>query len=60
MMGGSLHKRVHPYPGTDDPGSARWDDRKEMGWKERMDDWKLQQGNLGAEHDDLTDPDMGM
>ena len=41
-------------------GSARWDERKEGGWKERMDDWKLQQGNLGPETDDATDPDMGM
>ena len=41
-------------------GSARWDERKEGGWKERMDDWKLQQGNLGLETDDAADPDMGM
>lgn len=41
-------------------GSARWDDKKEMGWKERMDDWKLQQGNLGHEPDDSIDPDSAM
>ena len=39
-------------------GSERWDDKKEGGWRERMDDWKLQQGNLGPEPDD--DPDMGL
>lgn len=41
-------------------GSATWDERKEGGWKERMDDWKLQQGNLGQEIEDLADPDMAM
>lgn len=41
-------------------GSGRWDDRKELGWKERMDDWKLQQGNLGNEYDELADHDMAM
>lgn len=25
-----------------------------------MDDWKLQQGNLGQEIEDLADPDMAM
>lgn len=25
-----------------------------------MDDWKLQQGNLGPEPDDANDPDMAM
>ncbi|KAF5956744.1 hypothetical protein HYC85_003969 [Camellia sinensis] len=59
MLSGSLHKRVHPYP-VSEPGSARWDERKEGGWKERMDDWKFQQGNLGPEADDLVDPDMAM
>uniref|UniRef100_A0A2C9VNT5 Cellulose synthase n=2 Tax=Manihot esculenta TaxID=3983 RepID=A0A2C9VNT5_MANES len=54
MLASSLHKRVHPYP-VSEPGSARWDEKKERGWKERMDDWKMQQGNLGPEHDD--DPD---
>ncbi|KAH0895898.1 hypothetical protein HID58_045466 [Brassica napus] len=52
-----LHKRVHPYPSSE-AGSERWDDKKEGGWRERMDDWKLQQGNLGPEPDD--DPDMGL
>lgn len=41
-------------------GSARWDERKEGGWKDRMDDWKMQQGNLGPETDDANDPDMAM
>ncbi|KAL2502446.1 Cellulose synthase A catalytic subunit 7 [UDP-forming] [Forsythia ovata] len=59
MMGSSLHKRVHPYP-VSEPGSARWDDKKEMGWKDRMDDWKMQQGNLGPEPDDSADPDMAI
>ena len=40
-------------------GSARWDEKRE-GWKDRMDDWKLQQGNLGPEPDDANDPDMAM
>ncbi|KAL0291290.1 UNVERIFIED_CONTAM: Cellulose synthase A catalytic subunit [UDP-forming] [Sesamum calycinum] len=60
MLGSYLHKRVHPYPAPDDTGSTRWDDKKEMGWKERMDDWKMQQGNLGHEPDDSADPDMAI
>ncbi|KAF5946916.1 hypothetical protein HYC85_017144 [Camellia sinensis] len=60
MLSSSLHKRaVHPYP-VSEPGSARWDEKKEGGWKERMDEWKLQQGNLGPEMDDPADPDMAM
>ncbi|KAI3951434.1 hypothetical protein MKW92_029815, partial [Papaver armeniacum] len=56
----TLHKRIHPYP-TSEPGSARWDDKKEGTWKERMDDWKSKQGNLGHDHDDdMVDPDMAM
>ncbi|KAI8570298.1 hypothetical protein RHMOL_Rhmol01G0023600 [Rhododendron molle] len=55
----SQHKRVYPYP-VSEPGSARWDERKEGGWKERMDDWKLQQGNLGQEFEDSADPDMAI
>ncbi|KNA07901.1 hypothetical protein SOVF_167560 [Spinacia oleracea] len=51
----SLHKRVHPYP-TSEPGSARWEDRKDGGWNE----WKLQQGNLGPDHDDYTDLENAM
>ncbi|KAL2936425.1 Cellulose synthase A catalytic subunit 7 [UDP-forming] [Bienertia sinuspersici] len=51
----SLHKRVHPYP-TSEPGSARWEDRKDGGWN----DWKLQQGNLGPDHEDYADPEMAM
>ncbi|XP_052200062.1 cellulose synthase A catalytic subunit 7 [UDP-forming]-like [Diospyros lotus] len=39
MPSSSLHKRVHPYP-VSDSGSGRWEERKE---------WKLQEGNLGAE-----------
>ncbi|KAL0316535.1 UNVERIFIED_CONTAM: Cellulose synthase A catalytic subunit [UDP-forming] [Sesamum radiatum] len=60
MLGSYLHKRAHPYPAPDDTGSTRWDDKKEMGWKERMDDWKMQQGNLGHEPDDSADPDMAI
>ncbi|XP_060171746.1 cellulose synthase A catalytic subunit 7 [UDP-forming] isoform X2 [Lycium barbarum] len=59
MLGSSLHKRIHPYPASES-GSARWDDKKEGGWKERMDDWKLQQGNAGQDYDDFADPDMSM
>ncbi|KAH0931673.1 hypothetical protein HID58_008790 [Brassica napus] len=40
-------------------GSERWDDKKEGGWRERMDDWKLQQGNLGGPEPD-DDPEMGL
>jgi hypothetical protein len=40
-------------------GSARWDEKKEDGWKDRTDDWKMQQGNLGPEQDDI-DPDIAM
>ncbi|KAK9947319.1 hypothetical protein M0R45_002950 [Rubus argutus] len=56
----SLHKRVHPYP-LSEHGSEKWDEKKEGGWKERMDDWKLQQGNLGGpEPDDMNEADMAM
>ncbi|KAL6656034.1 hypothetical protein ACP70R_006860 [Stipagrostis hirtigluma subsp. patula] len=48
----SLHKRIHPYP-VSEPGSAKWDEKKEVSWKERMDDWKSKQGILGADHDDM-------
>ncbi|XP_057767804.1 cellulose synthase A catalytic subunit 7 [UDP-forming] [Salvia miltiorrhiza] len=58
QMGATLHKRVHPV--TDDHGSGRWDERKELGWKERMDEWKVQQGNLGTEYEDAVDADMGI
>ncbi|KAJ4813677.1 Cellulose synthase [Rhynchospora pubera] len=52
----SIHKRIHPYP-VSEPGSARWDEKKEAGWKERMDDWKSKQGFMGADPEDV-DPDM--
>ncbi|XP_062158041.1 cellulose synthase A catalytic subunit 7 [UDP-forming] [Alnus glutinosa] len=58
MLSSSLHKRVHPYP-VSESGSARWDEKKEDGWKDRTDDWKMQQGNLGPEQDDI-DPDIAM
>ncbi|GAB2224965.1 hypothetical protein Droror1_Dr00005746 [Drosera rotundifolia] len=58
QVSSSLHRRIHPYP-TSEPGSARWDDKKALGWKDRMDDWKMQQGNLVPEPDDYADPDMG-
>nr|AGX27219.1 cellulose synthase 7 [Populus tomentosa]AGX27225.1 cellulose synthase 7 [Populus tomentosa]AGX27228.1 cellulose synthase 7 [Populus tomentosa] len=57
MLSSSLHKRVHPYP-VSEPGSARWDAKKEGGWKERMDDWKMQQGNLGPEQEDDAEAAM--
>ncbi|XP_075490592.1 cellulose synthase A catalytic subunit 7 [UDP-forming] isoform X1 [Primulina tabacum] len=61
MMGSSLHRRVHPYPVSDETAGGRWDDKKlEMGWKERMEDWKMQQGNLGPEYDDSADPEMAI
>ncbi|KAJ0567285.1 putative cellulose synthase (UDP-forming) chromatin regulator PHD family [Helianthus annuus] len=59
QMLSSLHKRVHTY-GSAEFGSGRWDEKKDGGWKERMDEWKAQQGNLGAEFDDSVDPDMAM
>lgn len=60
MLGSSLHKRIHPYP-MSEPGSARWDDKKEGSWKERMDEWKSHQyGSLGPEHDDYADPNMAL
>ncbi|XP_078150681.1 cellulose synthase family protein [Carex rostrata] len=52
----SLHKRIHPYP-VSEAGSISWDEKKEGGWKERMDDWKSKQGFLGADPEDV-DPDM--
>ncbi|KAJ8750746.1 hypothetical protein K2173_015927 [Erythroxylum novogranatense] len=33
-------------------GSARWEEKKEAGWKDRVDEWKLQQGNLRPEPED--------
>ncbi|XP_010687624.2 cellulose synthase A catalytic subunit 7 [UDP-forming] [Beta vulgaris subsp. vulgaris] len=51
----TLHKRVHPYP-TSEPGSARWEDKKDGGWNE----WKLQQGNLGPDHEDYNDLENAM
>ncbi|CAN4113259.1 unnamed protein product [Withania somnifera] len=56
-LGSSLHKRIHPFPASES-GSARWDDKKEGGWKERMDEWKMQQGHMGQDYDDSADPDM--
>ncbi|GKF87970.1 hypothetical protein Tco_0258847, partial [Tanacetum coccineum] len=41
-------------------GSGRWDEKKEDGWKERTEDWKMHQGNLDAEVDDTIYPDMVM
>ncbi|CAD5189124.1 unnamed protein product [Musa acuminata subsp. malaccensis] len=55
----SLHKRVHPYPVSEPAGSARWDEKKDGGWKERMDEWKSKQGILGGDPDD-ADPDMAL
>uniref|UniRef100_A0A6N2N6V8 Cellulose synthase n=1 Tax=Salix viminalis TaxID=40686 RepID=A0A6N2N6V8_SALVM len=57
ILSSSLHKRVHPYQDSE-PGSARWDAKKEGGWKERMDDWKMQQGNLGPEQEDDAEAAM--
>lgn len=34
--------------------------RREGGWKERMDDWKWNQGNLGAESYEAMESDMPM
>ncbi|KAJ4957560.1 hypothetical protein NE237_024671 [Protea cynaroides] len=59
MSSSSLHKRVHPYP-LSESGSTRWDEKKEAGWKERMDDWKSKQGNLGTDPDDAMDIDPMM
>ncbi|KAJ0966473.1 hypothetical protein J5N97_027611 [Dioscorea zingiberensis] len=54
----TLHKRVHPYPVSEpEIGSATWDEKKEMGWRDRMDEWKSKQGLLGADTDDI-DADM--
>ncbi|VAI32701.1 unnamed protein product [Triticum turgidum subsp. durum] len=54
----SLHKRIHPYP-MSEPGSAKWgDEKKEVSWKERMDDWKSKQGIYGAADPDDMDADV--
>ncbi|XP_010905024.1 cellulose synthase A catalytic subunit 9 [UDP-forming] [Elaeis guineensis] len=53
----SLHKRVHPYP-VSEPGSERWDEKRDGGWKDRVDEYKSKQGLLGGDPDD--DPDMSM
>ncbi|KAL5165251.1 Cellulose synthase A catalytic subunit 7 [UDP-forming] [Glycine soja] len=53
MLASSLQNRVHPYPASD-PRNGKWDEAK----KDRMDDWKLQQGNLGPEP--YEDPDAAM
>ncbi|OAY68864.1 Cellulose synthase A catalytic subunit 9 (UDP-forming) [Ananas comosus] len=55
-LSSSLHKRIHPYP-VSEPGSTRWDEKRDGGWKDRMDEWKSKQGLLGGEPDDV-DPDM--
>ncbi|MCI39905.1 cellulose synthase A catalytic subunit 7, partial [Trifolium medium] len=39
-------------------GSAGWDERRDDGSYDRVDDWKLQQGNLGPEPDEDLDADM--
>jgi cellulose synthase A len=38
-------------------GSAKWDEKKEVSWKERMDDWKSKQGILGGGGGDPEDMD---
>uniref|UniRef100_A0A453KWM3 Cellulose synthase n=1 Tax=Aegilops tauschii subsp. strangulata TaxID=200361 RepID=A0A453KWM3_AEGTS len=54
----SMHKRIHPYP-MSEPGSAKWgDEKKEVSWKERMDDWKSKQGIYGAADPDDMDADV--
>nr|CAD1825618.1 unnamed protein product [Ananas comosus var. bracteatus] len=55
-LSSSLHKRIHPYP-VSEPGYTRWDEKRDGGWKDRMDEWKSKQGLLGGEPDDV-DPDM--
>ncbi|KAE8687193.1 cellulose synthase A catalytic subunit 7 isoform X2 [Hibiscus syriacus] len=57
LSNSSLHKRLHPYPMSEPDGMKR---KREDAWKERTDDWKMQQGNLGPEGDDASDPDMSM
>ncbi|XP_073525395.1 LOW QUALITY PROTEIN: uncharacterized protein [Phyllobates terribilis] len=47
----SLHRRIHPYPASENE-SARWNGKREAD----VDDWKLQQGNLGPEGDEYADP----
>jgi len=42
------------WPAVTEAGNGKWDENKE----DRMDDWKLQQGNLGPEPDE--DPDAAM
>lgn len=42
------------WPAVIEAGNGRWDETKD----DRMDDWKLQQGNLGPEPDE--DPDAAM
>jgi cellulose synthase A len=39
-------------------GSAKWDEKKEVSWKERMDDWKSKQGILGGADPDDMDADV--
>lgn len=39
-------------------GSVGWDEKREDGSKDRIDDWKLQQGNLGPEPDEDLDAAM--
>ncbi|KAG2635107.1 hypothetical protein PVAP13_2NG336042 [Panicum virgatum] len=56
-LSSSLHKRIHPYP-VSEPGSAKWDEKKEVSWKERMDDWKSKQGILGGADPDDMDADV--
>ena len=39
-------------------GSAKWDEKKEVSWNERMDDWKSKQGILGGADPDDMDADV--
>jgi len=42
------------WPAVIEAGNGKWDETKE----DRVDDWKLQQGNLGPEPDE--DPETAM
>jgi hypothetical protein len=39
-------------------GSAKLDEKKQVSWKERMDDWKSKQGILGTVDPDDLDADV--
>nr|GEY59783.1 cellulose synthase A catalytic subunit 7 [UDP-forming] [Tanacetum cinerariifolium] len=62
--GGGPPRMMGPPPAGARPGMSPpfvfGPPRPEDGWKEQMEDWKMQQGNLDAKVNDTIYPDMAM